>query len=170
LYEYYAVPKIDPSVFLTAKVVNWQEYDLQSGETNLYYEGTFLGKTYLDLSATSDTLALPLGKDNSIKIGRKLSKEFSSKKFIGSNRLETKEFEIAVLNTKKQPVSITIQDQFPVSVNKEIDVEDESAPESQINKENGMVTWNIVVQPGQEKKLKMRYGVRYPKDRKVELE
>lgn len=51
LYEYFSTPKIDPSVFLTAKITNWQDYDLQSGEANLYFEGTYLGKTYIDLSS-----------------------------------------------------------------------------------------------------------------------
>ena len=90
VYEYFSAPKLDPSAFLTAKILNWQDYDLQSGESNLYFEGTFLGKTYLDLSTVGDTLSLSLGKDNSVKVSRKLLKEFSSKKFIGSSRTEKK--------------------------------------------------------------------------------
>ena len=76
MYDYYSAPKIDPSVFLTAKIVNWQDYDFQSGEVSLYFEGTYLGKTYLDLAATADTISLSLGKDNGIKIFRKLVKEY----------------------------------------------------------------------------------------------
>lgn len=170
LYEYFTAPKLDPSAFLTAKILNWQDYDLQSGESNLYFEGTFLGKTYLDLSTVGDTLSLSLGKDNSIKVSRKLLKEFSSKKFIGSNRTEAKEFEITVSNTKKIPVLITIQDQFPVSVTKEIEVKERKAPEGKINEETGIVTWNLSLQPTQEKKVRMSYEVKYPKDRKVVLE
>ncbi|HEV7332919.1 MAG TPA: mucoidy inhibitor MuiA family protein [Flavisolibacter sp.] len=170
LYEYYSAPKIDPSAFLTAKVVAWQEYDLQSGETNLYYEGTFLGKTYLDLSTVNDTLSLSLGKDNSIRVSRKLLKEFSAKKFLGSNKTETKEYEITVMNTKKVPATILVRDQYPVSVNKEISVDDVSAPEATLDKETGLITWNFALQPGQEKKLKLRYIVKYPKDRTVVLE
>ncbi|QEC56379.1 DUF4139 domain-containing protein [Flavisolibacter ginsenosidimutans] len=170
LYEYVAVPKLDPAAFLTAKILNWQDYDLQSGESNLYYEGTFLGKTYIDLSNAGDTLSLSLGKDNGIKVSRKLLKEFSSKKFIGSNRTETKEYEITAMNTKKLPVSVTVQDQFPVSATKEIEVKDKNAPEANMNEESGLVTWTITLQPGQEKKVKMGYSVKYPKDRKVILE
>jgi hypothetical protein len=170
LYEYISTPKVDPSAFLTAKVLSWQEYDLQSGETNLYYEGTFLGKTYLDLSTVGDTLSLSLGKDNSIKVSRKLLKEFSSKKFIGSNRTDSREYEITVMNTKRIPVTIIVKDQFPVSVIKEINVDDLSAPEAQIEKETGIATWNISLQPAQEKKVKMGYSVKYPKDRRVVLE
>jgi hypothetical protein len=170
LYEYFTVPKVDPSAFLTAKVLNWQEFDLQSGETNLYYEGTFLGKTYLDLSAVGDTLSLSLGKDNSIRVSRKLLKEFSSKKFIGSNRTDSREYEITVMNTKRIPVTIVVKDQFPVSVIKEISVDDVSAPEAQVEKETGIASWNLTLLPGQEKKVRLSYSVKYPKDRRVVLE
>jgi hypothetical protein len=170
LYEYFSAPKIDPSVFLTAKILNWQDYDLQSGEANLYFEGTYLGKTYVDLSSVGDTLSLSLGKDNGVTISRKLSKEYSSKKFLGNNRTETKQYEINVRNTKKIPIYIIVQDQFPISVTKEISVEDEKAPDAQIDKDSRIATWNLQLTAGQERKLQIGYEVKYPKDRKVVLE
>jgi len=170
LYNYVSTPKIDPSAFLTANIINWQDYDLQSGEASLYFEGTYLGKTYIDLSAVADTLSLSLGKDNGIKVTRKLAKEFSAKRFIGGNRTDTRQYEINVRNTKQVPVNITISDQFPVSTNKEINVDDQKAPEAQIDKDTGISTWTIALQPGQEKKLDISYSVKYPKDRKVVLD
>ncbi len=169
LYNYISTPKIDPSAFLTANIVNWQDYDLQSGEASLYFEGTYLGKTYIDLSTVTDTLSLSLGKDNAIKVSRKLAKEFSAKRFIGSNRTDTRQYEINIRNTKQVPVNITINDQFPVSTNKEISIDDQKASEAQIDKDTGIATWTITLQPGQEKKLGISYSVKYPKDKKVVL-
>ncbi len=169
-YEYLSVPKVDQAAYLAAKIVNWQNYDLQSGEASLYFEGSYLGKTYLDLSTVSDTLSLPLGKDNAIRITRKLAREFSSKRFIGSNRTDARTYEISVRNSKKEPVTITINDQFPVSVTKEISVDDMKAPEGEVDKESGIITWVLTLQPGQEKKLTKSYTVKYPKDRRVVLE
>jgi hypothetical protein len=170
LYDYYATPKIEPTAFLTAKVVNWQDYELQSGEVSLYFEGSYLGKTYIDLTSIADTLSLSLGKDNGIKVSRKLVKQYSSSKFIGSSRTETKEYEIIVRNTKRVPVNIRIADQYPVSTVKEINVDDIKAPDAQIDKETGIVTWTIALQPGQERKSGIGYSVKYPKDRRVVLE
>jgi uncharacterized protein (TIGR02231 family) len=119
-YDYYSAPKMDPSAFLTAKIIDWQDYDLQSGEASLYFEGTYLGKTYIDLGSITDTISLSLGKDNGVRVSRKLVKEYSSKKFIGNSRTETKDYEISVRNSKSVPVTITVLDQFPVSTNKEI--------------------------------------------------
>lgn len=170
LYDYLAAPKIDPSAFLTAKIINWQDYDLQSGEASLYFEGTYLGKTYIDLSSTLDTLSLSLGKDNGIKVSRKLVKEFSTKRFIGSNRTDTRQYEISLRNTKRVAVNITVTDQFPISTTKEINVDDVKAPEAQIDKDTGIATWAITLAPGQEKKLSISFSVKYPKDKKVVLE
>jgi uncharacterized protein (TIGR02231 family) len=168
--DYYSAPKIDPSAFLTARIINWQDYNLQSGEVSLYFEGSYLGKTYIDLGSTADTLSLSLGKDNGVKVARKLVKEYSTKKFIGSSRTETKDYEISIRNSKSVPVNITVVDQFPVSTTKEISVEDIKAPDAQIDKDTGIVTWTITLAPGQEKKLTIGYSVKYPKDRKVVLE
>lgn len=170
LYEYFSTPKVDPSVFLTAKIINWQDYDLQSGEANLYFEGTYLGKTYVDLSTTRDTLSLSLGKDNGVSVSRKLVKDFSSKKLLGSNRSENRLYEIVVRNTKKVPVTLVVQDQFPISTTKEINIEDEKASEAQIDKETAIATWNFQLLPGAERKLQIGYTIKYPKEKKVVLD
>ncbi|MFL5787641.1 MAG: DUF4139 domain-containing protein [Flavisolibacter sp.] len=169
-YEYLSIPKTDPSAFLSAKMINWQNYDLQSGEASLYYEGNFLGKTYIDLGIVTDTLNLSLGKDNSIKISRKLVREFSSKKFLGSNRTDSRRYEISVKNTKKLPVTVTINDQIPISTNKEISVEDIKVPEGQLDKSTGIATWTFNLSPNEEKKLSISFNVKYPKESKVVLE
>jgi uncharacterized protein (TIGR02231 family) len=170
LYDYYTAPKTDPSGFLSARIPNWQEYDLQSGEVSLFFEGTYLGKTYLDLGSVADTLSLSLGKDNGIKVSRKLVREFSTRKFIGSTKTEIKDYEISVRNNKHVPLTIRVLDQVPVSTNKEIVVEDVKTPDGLMDKDSGIVTWMITLQPGQEKKLTLGYSTRYPKDRKVILE
>jgi hypothetical protein len=169
LYDYYSAPKIDASAFLTAKILNWQEYDLQPGEVNLYFEGTFLGKTYIDLATAPDTLSISLGKDNNVRIHRKLVKEYSSKKFIGNNQTESKQYEISIRNTKKVPVTIRVEDQVPVSVNKEIDVDNINASNAELDKLTGIITWIIELQPGQEKQLSFTYSVKYPKDKRIVL-
>lgn len=169
-YRYFSAPKTDPSSFLTAHIADWQDYDLQSGEVSLYFEGSYLGKTYLDLSSVSDTLNLSLGKDNGVRISRQMVKEYSKKRLIGSNQTDSRQYEITVRNTKKEVVFIRVQDQFPLSITKDISVSDMKAPEGKIDDKTGIVNWDIQLNPGAEKKLLMSFEVKYPKDRKVVLE
>ena len=169
-YEYFSAPKANPSVFLTARVTDWELYELQAGEANLYFEGTYLGKTYIDLSDASDTLSLALGKDMGVSITRKLVREFSAKKMIGANRTDSRQFEITLSNTTKIPVHIIIQDQLPVATSKDIDIENVKAQDAQIDKETGLAVWTLDLLPGAEKKLQIGYSVRYPKEKKLILE
>ncbi|WP_460572758.1 DUF4139 domain-containing protein [Flaviaesturariibacter terrae] len=168
-YDYYAAPKVDPAAFLTARITGWQQLDLTPGEASLYFEGAYLGKTYLDLNAASDTLSLSLGKDNGIRITRKLVKEYSSRRFLGLNRVDSRAWEITVRNNKRTAVSITISDQVPVSTVKEISVEEEKT-DGQLDKETGIISWQFELPAGQERKLNLSYQVKYPKDRRVMLE
>jgi hypothetical protein len=74
LYEYKVIPKIDTDVFLQAKVVDWEKYNLVDGDVNLYLEGTYVGKSDLTLKQ-NDTLTFALGRDKNIIVTRKKQKE-----------------------------------------------------------------------------------------------
>ena len=133
MYEYYAVPKIEPDVYLTAKVIDWQELNLQPGEANLFFEGTYLGQSFLDVLNAGDTLKLSLGKDKGVVAKRTLQKEFSSKKFLGSNKTDTRQYEITIRNNKPQPINIIIEDQFPISTQKDIEIQDKKYDGARLN-------------------------------------
>ena len=108
-----------------------------------------------------------MGKDNNVRVSRKLIKEYSAKRLIGSNQTESRQYEIAIRNLKKVPVTIRVEDQVPVAITKDIDVQDVEAKDAQLNKETGIVGWLVELKPGEERKLNLKYSVKYPKDRKV---
>lgn len=170
LYEYYTVPKIEPDVYLTAKVIDWQELNLQPGEANLFFEGTFLGQSYLDVLNSGDTLKLSLGRDKAVIAKRTLQKEFSSKKFLGSNKTDRRQYEITIRNNKPQPISITVEDQFPISTQKEIEVQDKRHEGAKLNEATQKLTWTVSLESKKELKLGFRYEVKYPKERALNLE
>ncbi len=169
-YRYYCVPKIDPDAFLTAEITNWEELNLLPGEANLFFEGTFVGKSSLNPNRTQDTLFLSLGRDKSIVIERTKQKDFNKRPFIGANRTETRTFEIAIRNKKTQTIHLTLEDQVPLSTDKDIEVEVETDKEAKKNNDTGAVTWELDLPPATEKKLLLKYQVKYPKDRTLVLE
>ncbi|WP_026996367.1 mucoidy inhibitor MuiA family protein [Flectobacillus major] len=163
LYEYSVVPKIDTDVFLRAKLFNWDKYNLMEGEMNLFLEGTYLGKTSLQLTK-NDTLDISLGRDKSIIVVRKKLKEMQKKQFLGSNKTDNFEYEINIRNTKNIPIQLIVEDQFPISKSKEIEVFDKSAPDATIEESSGKISWNIKIEPFNQKKLSLKYSVKYPKN------
>jgi DNA-binding ferritin-like protein (Dps family) len=169
-YNYFAVPKLDESVYLTAKVTDWQELNLFDGELNLFFEGAYLGKSLLDLQSASDTLEISLGKDKGIVINRKKLKEFSAKQFLSSYKKESRAYEITVKNNKPYSVDITVLDQLPISNNKEITVEDELYAEATLEKDTKIVKWNFALPSKTEKKVQLKYQVKYPKNSFLQME
>ncbi len=170
IYEYFAVPKLAQEAYLTAKIIDWQELNLLEGEINLFFEGAYLGKSILDVQNANDTLDISLGKDKGIVIERKKLKDFSSKQFLSSYKTENRAYEISVRNNKPQSVKIVIQDQFPISTNKEITVEEQEYKEASLDKETKILTWKYEMPAKQERKHLIKYSVKYPKNQVLSLD
>jgi uncharacterized protein (TIGR02231 family) len=167
IYNRSAVPKLDKDAFLMAQLVNWEKFNLLSGKANIYFEGTFVGETYLNTNNTKDTLAISLGRDKRIIIDRKQVKEFSSKKFLGSKIKQTYGYEIAVRNTKNEVVELVIEEQIPISKNNKVTVELLEAEGAQVDKTTGKVTWKLTLQPKQATKVLLKYSIKYPKSKQI---
>ncbi|APU70201.1 DUF4139 domain-containing protein [Christiangramia flava] len=169
-YEYYTVPKLEEKAYLIAKITNWQDYNLLEGETSLFYENTYVGKTVLDAGMLSDTLSVSLGQDSNISIDREKIDQFSSKKFIGSNKVDSREFSINIRNRKSEAVTIHVSDQVPVAAISAIEVKALELSGGKLNEKTGEVNWVIRLDPGTQKELKLQYEVKYPKSERVQLE
>jgi|APTNR8051073442_1049403.scaffolds.fasta_scaffold00001_234 uncharacterized protein (TIGR02231 family) len=166
-YEYSVAPKLDQDAFLLGKAVGWEEFNLLPGEANIFFEGTFVGKSYIDPNNIKDTLAVSLGRDKRIVVKREKVKDFTSRKAIGGNQRDSYAWEISVRNTKSETVKITVEDQVPVSQNSQIEVTVTDVGGARYNKDTGKLTWNMVLQPNETKKVVFKYEVKYPKDKQV---
>ncbi|MGE0089498.1 MAG: DUF4139 domain-containing protein [Bacteroidales bacterium] len=169
-YTYYSAPKINTDAFLLAKITGWAEYSLLPGQANIFFEGTFVGNSSINPTITQDTLDLSLGRDQSIVITRTKIKDFESKKLLGVNKKETFGWEISVRNNKNAGIAIIIEDQFPISKNKEIEVEQIEKSNARLNETLGKLTWEMNLNPQETKKVQIKYSVKYPKDRIVQID
>lgn len=166
-YQYAVVPKVSTDVFLTAKLTDWNKYNFLSGEANLFFEGTFIGKSLINTAATADTLNLSLGADKNIVVTRTSLKDLAEKQSLSSNRKETRDWQIEVKNRKSQPVDLLIEDQVPVSQNSSIEVETQELSGGQLDKNTGKVSWSFSLKPQDDKKVELKYQVKYPKNQSV---
>ena len=162
-YEYRIVPKANEKAYLQAFVTQWEQYQLLTGEANLFFEGAFLGKSLLDTRYVQDTLTLDLGRDQGISVQREEVRAFSKSVFLGNKKETTRAWRITLRNNKQSKVSTTVIDQVPVSQAKDIAVAVEEVSGGLVNEETGQVTWEIELAPQQSKELLLRYSVRYPK-------
>ncbi len=167
-YEYYAAPKADKDAFLLAKITNWQELNLLPGETNIFYEGTYVGKSYIDTRNTTDTISLSLGRDKKIVVRRERDKKLRSVKTIGSNVREEFAYNIIVRNTRKEAVTIVLQDQMPVSNDKDLVVEDKETAGADYNETTGMLKWPVTLKANETKTIRFGYTLKYPKGKTIQ--
>jgi uncharacterized protein (TIGR02231 family) len=166
-YTYSVVPKLDNDAFLIAKATGWEAYNLLPGEANIFFEGTYVGKTFIDPNSIKDTLSVSLGRDKRIVVKREELKDLTSKRFIGSNLREEHSWQITVRNSKSESITITVEDQLPVTRNSQIEVSSIDNGGAKFNAVTGKLTWELTIQPNESKKVVYRYEVKYPKDKQI---
>lgn len=166
-YQYYAAPKLSTDVFLTARITDWTKYNFLSGEANLFFEGTFIGKSILDTRAANDTLNLSLGIDKNIVVKRMMQTLNEKPGLFGSNKKETRDWNISIKNRKTQAINLLIEDQVPVSQNTAIEVDTQETSGAEMNKATGKLSWTFTLEPQGVKQLRVKYSVKYPKNQSV---
>ncbi|RXG13398.1 putative protein (TIGR02231 family) [Leeuwenhoekiella aestuarii] len=168
-YQHYAAPELNENVFLTATVTDWERYDLLQGEANIYFEGSYAGKTAISPLATTDSLEISLGIDPNIIVKREKKDNFKSKSFLGGTRVVAKAYEISIRNTKSSAVNLVLEDRIPVSQNKDIKVSDQETADAAYDEKTGILKWKLELAPKASVTKNFSYEVRYPKGQNINL-
>ncbi|HEY0975862.1 MAG TPA: mucoidy inhibitor MuiA family protein [Flavobacteriales bacterium] len=170
VYRYYCTPKLDPSAYLFAKASGWDRLDLLAGPVNLYFEGTFIGESFLDVAQVKDTLDISLGQDHAVIVQRTKQQELGKRTFTGSKRLDTIGWAIEVRNKKATAIDVVINDQIPVPVLGEIEVELLENDATAKDQATGFLTWRDHLGPSASAKHGFTYSVKAPKQMALVLE
>lgn len=169
-YRYYTVPKIDPGVFLVAEVLKLEDLQLVPATANIFFDGTYIGETYIDPTAMNDTLKLSLGKDPNIIAKRILLKKDYKEKVVGNDIERTYSYEISIKNLKANTIELVIEDQIPVTTNGEIVIETINTDKANYDKTTGKLTWTVNLKTKATDKFTYSFKIKYPKDRNVILQ
>lgn len=168
-YEYYAAPKLVANAFLVANVKDRSKYNLLPGSANIYFENSFVGTSFINPNITEEAMTFSLGRDESIVIKREMLQDFTEDKFFGSDVERFFGYEITVRNTKSKGIKLTLEDQFPISKNEDIKVKLIETADAKINKTDGILTWNLKLNPAESVSKKFTYSVRHPGDKPVNI-
>ncbi|TSJ45830.1 mucoidy inhibitor MuiA family protein [Fluviicola chungangensis] len=169
-YEYHAVPKLDESVYLVAQISGWEKLNLLNGESNLYFDGTYIGKSYIDVNSSKDTLSFSLGKDKKIVASRKRSEEMSKTRLLGNRYKYEVTWDFTIRNNGGASIPIIVKDHFPISVNDDIKVKRGTFVDADLDEKTGILTWKFTTNKGETKQFKFDYQVDYGKSQPVYLE
>ena len=167
-FKYYAAPRVEKEAFLLAEITDYSKYNLLKGEANIIFEGMYVGKTTINPSQTLDTLNLSMGRDKKISINREKVTDKSGTKFLSSKKEQTFTYDITVRNNKKETAQLLLKDQYPLSPDKEIEIELLQSDGAKVNAETGILTWDLNLKPNETKKIRISYRVKYPKDKMID--
>jgi hypothetical protein len=155
-FQYSTVPKMETSAFLIAQLEKWEELNLLSGTVNIYFEGSFIGSSELDVQKTKDTLDISMGRDKAIIIDRVLKENFD--KNHGKNSSYT--WEINVRNTKSDSIQLMVEDQIPLTYSKDFEIELLESTNALYDKEKGELKWMLNLAPMDKKTISFKYLVK----------
>lgn len=168
-FEYVAIPKLDKNVYLRANILNWDQYNLSSGQVKLYFEGTFTGTSYIDANQTSDTLSISLGPDIAIAVKREKLKDLKKSNIFSGKKNQQFGFEINVKNNKPDATEIVLFDQIPLSTDAEMVIEVDELSGGKLNSETGIVEWELKLKSGEQIKKRLAYTIKIPKGKRINL-
>jgi uncharacterized protein (TIGR02231 family) len=166
-YEYASAPKLNSDAFLMGNILNWESLNLLNAEGSVYFDGAFVGTTYIQNKSSKDTMNLSLGKDERIIIKRTKLNEVNGSNLFGNVKEKKFSYDIVVKNTKKETVEITIEEQLPISQDKNITVNALELSGGKLNPTTGLVTWKISLKAGESSTKKFNFSVKFPKDTSV---
>jgi hypothetical protein len=170
VYRHYCIPKLDPAAYLFAKATGWDALDLLPGPANLYFEGTYIGETYLDSDQVTDTLDISLGRDRGVVVQRTKEQDFSRRQVTGNKRSETIAWTIDLRNTKSEPIDLVLMDQVPVPMLNDINVHLVRHDATSVDEQRGFLTWRVEMAPRAAEQRSFAYEVKAPKGMPLVLE
>lgn len=162
-YRFSCLPRYSPDVFLLADLKNFSKYPILKGNAYVYLDNVYQGECEIAPDFAADTFSISVGRDKDIAVNRQAVKEFTSKKFIGSNVKVQKCFEITIKNNKNTSVDVVVTDQYPLPKFSDIKVELLDKGGAETDAEKGKLTWKLNLSAGEKKVLRFSYEVKYPK-------
>lgn len=163
-YLYKAIPKLDQNVYLTARVVNWEELNILPGQAKIFYDGTYIGETTINTGGVDDTLELALGQDKNVTIKRTKIKDKNREKLLENDKMYYSSYEIMVKNGNNKNIEIVVEDQLPLSRNKGIVIEKGDISNAIYDEITGKLSWKLYIKSKDSKKLTFNYSIKAPKD------
>ncbi len=166
-FRHYTIPKLDKDVFIQAQVTDWQEYNLLSGNTSIFFEGTYIGEGRIDMKNIEDTMYISLGRDKKVIVSRTQDKKQTTVRSIKANMEQSYTYKLDIRNTRTTAVQLVVVDQIPVSNDNDIDIKDIELSGATLEKNKGIVTWRLDLTPNDAKALQLKYTIKYPKDKRI---
>ncbi len=162
-YKYYSVPKLDNSVYLVAQLSKLDELGLVPAQANIFFDGSYVGETYIDPTTMEDTLNLSMGRDPNIIVKRTLMKKDCKEKIVGDKIERTMSYSIEIKNQKATAIDLVIQDQLPITQNADIVIEAIDLGKGELDNRSGLIEWKVNLKSKESRIINFSYKLKQDK-------
>ncbi len=135
------------------------------GYIDLSVDGQNSGTTYIINYGRGEDVSIPFGFMPLIKVNKTSNVTKSGSGFISGTVQDG--YTLEAVNGSNMEAEIELVDRIPFSANEKIAVDQIAVnPAPTTNKEN-VLTWNIRLKPGENRKFTVSYRLRYPSDKQI---
>jgi uncharacterized protein (TIGR02231 family) len=183
-FSRYTAPRVSANVFVKGKFKNELDVPILGGTAEVYIESpapggkgrisNFVGREQVPSVVSGEEFDLHLGADQYIKAEHKrVKRERQSKQGAKTTKIRYS-YLITLESFKQDSITVTVQDRIPVSNIKEVEVKDvDLEPKPDEEREDGILTWKIHMEPGTKREITIEYTIQFPGDwpeRRLNLE
>ncbi|MEL7313226.1 MAG: mucoidy inhibitor MuiA family protein [Pseudomonadota bacterium] len=167
------IPVTSTVAVLDARFKHTAEAPIQGGTVRTYLDGAFVGLRDSYYVRPGEDTRVPLGVDPFVEVRVVPQGDFEDKKgVIRKRRFETEHTIYEFSNRRPTPTKLEIYGRYPVSENRQIDIEigDDATPpnEKDIEDQPGIIRWDRVLEPQETWRITQQYTVSYPEGQELE--
>jgi len=160
-------PRVEPAVFLTAKVVNETGLPLLGGMAGVYVGDEFVGRAPLTGTPPGGELELAFGADDRVEVERRvLERSHETAGIVSKDEVYKYRVRVALKNRYAARIGVRLLDLIPVSRDEKIEVKllDGTTPATREEPERpGVRVWELELGAREQRVIELRYEVRFPR-------
>lgn len=162
--EYFAIPKKDPRVYLSATTLNSTKEPILSGKAQIFMNGDLVTKTTLPTVSEKGSFTVNLGIDENVETKRTVRKNSKTTGMISKTHETEVTVELEVANHNPFGIAIRVEDQHPLSPGENIEIKlKKTEPQANVN-DSGVLSWKTRIPAKKNQKLTFTYLVTHPED------
>lgn len=163
--RYLLRPGLKDHAFGQVTVTHDGEAPLLTGPAALFVDDAFFGNTRILTTPAGGKLVLDLGAETDIKSARRSRTSVRTEGLINKEDVHLVEVTIEIESFKDRPVQLEVQDQIPVSADRDVKVRLlETKPAAKLDEKTGVLTFEMSAPPRERLTLTVRYEIEAPKD------
>jgi len=164
--DYVLVPELSENSYIRTKVVNSSPFVLLEGATNIFRDDEFVGRGEMKLVNPGSEFTCYLGADERLRSKYEVKRyDDDSAGLTGGARRLNRSVSIDIKSDLEEEAPVTVKGRYPVPQNRDIKIKSLKYREKPSEeKDNGVVIWEFIMKPREERKLSMDYTVEFPRE------